>query len=36
MACSDHEFDTWFRSSIEEIHPMDFSAPPPPTPERFL
>lgn len=36
MAGSDHEFDTWFRSNIEEIHPMDFSAPPPPAPARFL
>jgi hypothetical protein len=36
LAGSDHEFDTWFRSKIEEIHPMDFSAPPPPAPVRFL
>lgn len=36
MATSDHEFDTWFRSSIEDVHPMDFSAPPPPMPIRRL
>jgi hypothetical protein len=36
LAGSDNEFDAWFRSSLEQIHPMDFSAPPPPTPQRFL
>jgi hypothetical protein len=36
MATSDHEFDTWFRSTIEDIHPMDFSAAPPPMPVRRL
>jgi hypothetical protein len=36
LATSDHEFDTWFRSSIEDVHPMDFSAPPPPMPVRQL
>jgi hypothetical protein len=36
LATSDHEFDAWFRSMVEEIHPMDFSAPPPPAPQRFL
>ena len=36
LATSDHEFDTGFRASIEDIHPMDFSAPPPPAPVRFL
>ncbi len=36
MAHSDHEFDTWFRSSVEDFHPMDFSAPPPPAPQRRL
>ncbi len=36
MASSDHEFDTWFRSHVEDVHPMDFSGPPPPAPERFL
>lgn len=36
LAGSDHEFDTWFRSNVEDIHPMDFSAPPPPAPQRFL
>jgi hypothetical protein len=36
LAASDHEFDTWFRTSITDIHPMDFSAPPPPAPVRFL
>src|SRR3989304_9344119 len=36
LAGSDHEFDAWFRSIIEDVHPMDFSAPPPPAPERRL
>jgi hypothetical protein len=36
LATSDHEFDTWFRTNVEDIHPMDFSAPPPPAPVRFL
>ena len=36
LATSDHEFDTGFRASVEDIHPMDFSAPPPPAPVRFL
>jgi len=36
LATSDHELDAWFRSSVEDIHPMDFSAPPPPAPVRFL
>ena len=36
LAGSDHEFDSWFRSKVEEIHPMDFSAPPPPAPVRYL
>jgi hypothetical protein len=33
---SNHEFDTWFRSSIEEVHPVDLSAPLPPMPDRVL
>jgi hypothetical protein len=36
MASSENEFDQWFRTSIEDIHPMDFSAPPPPMPTRQL
>ena len=36
LATSDHAFDTWFRTNVEDIHPMDFSAPPPPAPVRFL
>jgi hypothetical protein len=36
LAVSDHEVDTWFRQKVEEIHPMDFSGPPPPAPQRFL
>lgn len=36
LAGSDHQFDTRFRSNIEEIHPFDFSGPPPPAPVRFL
>jgi hypothetical protein len=36
LATSGHAFDTWFRTNVEDIHPMDFSAPPPPAPVRFL
>ena len=36
VAGSDNEFDAWFRSNVENVHPMDFSAPPPPAPQRFL
>jgi hypothetical protein len=36
LATSDHAFDTWARANIEEVHPMDFSAPPRPAPVRFL
>jgi hypothetical protein len=30
----DNEFNQWSRSSIEDIRPRDFSAPPPPMPTR--
>jgi hypothetical protein len=36
LATSDHAFDRWFRTNVEDIHPLDFSAPPPPAPVRFL
>jgi hypothetical protein len=36
LATSENEFDVWFRTSIEDIHPMDFSAGPPPMPVRQL
>ena len=36
LATSGHAFDTWFRTNVEDIHPLDFSAPPPPAPVRFL
>ena len=36
MATSENAFDQWFRTSIEDVHPMDFSAPPPPMPVRQL
>jgi hypothetical protein len=36
LATSEHEFDAWVRSKIEEVHPMNFSAPPPPAPQRYL
>lgn len=36
MAGSDHEFDAWFRSNIEDVHPMDLSGPPPPAAARRL
>jgi hypothetical protein len=26
LATSDHEFDTWFRTKVDDIHPMDFSS----------
>jgi len=36
MAQSDHEFDVWFRSSVEDFHPMELSAAPPPAPVRLV
>ena len=36
LATSDDEFEVSFRNAIESVHPMDFSAPPPPLPERRL
>ena len=30
VAKSDHEFDVWFRTSVQEIHGLDFENPPPP------
>ena len=36
LATSDHEFDVWFRSGVEDVHPMDFSGLLPPAPERRL
>jgi hypothetical protein len=36
LAASDHTFDAAFRASVEDIHPMDFSASLPPAPVRFL
>ena len=36
LATSDNEFDAGFRSKIEEVHGMNFSAPPPPAPIRRL
>jgi hypothetical protein len=35
LARSDHPFDAWFRSGIEDVQPVDFSAPPP-APTRVL
>ena len=35
LATSDNEFDMWFRSNAQDVHPVDFSALPPP-PERRL
>src|SRR4026208_1323719 len=34
LSTSDNEFAGGFRSSVEDIHPMDFSAPSPPMPTR--
>ena len=36
LAMSDNDFDKWFRGKIEDVHGMDFSAPPPPPAERRL
>ena len=36
IATSEHEFDTWFRSQIVDIHSVDLAAPPPPMPIRRL
>jgi hypothetical protein len=36
LAMSEDAFDVWFRTNVEDVHPMDFSAPPPPAPVRFL
>lgn len=30
IATSDHEFDAWFRTMIQELHGIDASSPPPP------
>lgn len=35
LATSENETDAWFRSSIEDVHPMDFSNIPP-APTRML
>jgi hypothetical protein len=29
LGTSEDGFDSWFRSMIEDVHPMDFSNPPP-------
>ena len=29
MAASDHEFDMWFRTNVEDLHGIDFSNLPP-------
>ena len=33
---SDHEFDTWFREKVSDIHGIDLAAPPPPPAVRWL
>jgi hypothetical protein len=33
---SDNEFDKWFTEKVVEVHGFDFSAPPPPLPERKI
>lgn len=35
LAASEHTTDAWFRSMVEEIHPMDLSGPLPPLNKRF-
>ncbi len=34
LASSEIGFDAWFRGRIEDVHAMDFSAPPPPPAEQ--
>jgi uncharacterized protein YcgI (DUF1989 family) len=36
LATTEHEIDRWFRTIVEDIHPMDFSAPPPQAAVRFF
>jgi len=36
LATFDHETDKWFRSMVEELHPIDLSGPPPPAPQRYI
>ena len=36
MAASENEFDQVVPDVLEDIHPMDFSAPAPPMPTRQL
>ena len=36
VATSDNAFDTWFRTSVTEIHGFDFSGPLPPAPVQRL
>jgi hypothetical protein len=36
LATSDDEVDTWFRSKVHEVHPMDLSGPLPPPNQRFF
>lgn len=36
FATSDNAFDKWFTEKVVEVHGFDFSAPPPPLPERKI
>jgi len=36
VGMSDHDFDKWFMGKVVEVHELDMSAGPPPTPERVL
>jgi hypothetical protein len=36
FATSDTEFDKWFTEKVADVHGIDFSAQPPPLPERKI
>jgi hypothetical protein len=36
LATSEQPFDVWMREQVEAVHPIDFSAEPPPMPERGI
>jgi hypothetical protein len=36
FATSGNEFGNWFTEKLVEVHGFDFSAPPPPLPERKI
>ena len=36
MMQSDDPFDQWFMSTVADVHGMDPTAPPPPSPEQYI